>query len=937
MKHILNAVKCLSLLAALLVWSSCTEEMEKGPGKVVEGIPTTVRFAINLPKAEVITTKSLESGTGDDHILNLYLIAFDADGKYETCEQVQKINDEEVLFHVESGEKYIYAIANASNGAFNDITTWITEYVMKKEMNRETFLTHVVNLKDPNVSNISGAGLMVGGFCLEKPSKETEVLDIQPCTINPGKDGVIVNSGAIYLQRMRSEVIFKINGNPNFSLASYEICNVPRQSALFYSANINPRNNKEDYFNIKEYTKPGQNQFSFYMLENTLKPENNANITNVADREKSGNYPTNSTYVVLKGTYKGVSAQPGGGFANVDATVTYYIHLGKGAGQNALNHSDFSTYRNKQYIYNITVTGVSSIIAEVESNDLNDPRAEGDVIIKEGGTILYCDAHYETRVISFNRDEIPTEGLFYTAKTPFGDRDIDWVQFYRNEEGQEVAANYTDVIRNHSSKLMDVDGLLADLNNWSEEEGEVRYYTCFVNEFFYENRTLSTFVNAEDRTLLIGAKGKFQDINIGNSSVLRGKYTFKQRSIKSIFKLDGDNINPWGIETWNETGKLVFGLNDQGGDLKGGVGKDSDNGYNNQIKFLANIENDWEQAINYSFITESINGLEVPEYNLQPNKGMSPYAFTGAMFACMQRNRDENGDGKIDKEEVKWYLPASNQYITLWMGADALKDDATIFDERTRWRSKDNHYYTSTYKNNVYWSEEGITAKGEIPLNKYDLDGVDEWGNDRQYRCVRNLRSNDAVSKIFTVNEELDLLQVRPTNLVDESLRKEPLSIEIDSDKGRLLDTNDSNRPYKGGFEYYPNVTVDIFYDQDGNALNGRVSSWFGFYTNANSYPEKSYCAQYMYKKGHGTGWRMPSQRELALMFMSTSVGGNSAVSRTLHAIVPPNTAGNKRINDGSEYGNLTHTYVWGSGHSLWEAKDTRAKLRCVRDLYKSN
>lgn len=926
MKHILNAVKCLSLLAALLVWSSCTEEMEKGPGKVVEGIPTTVRFAINLPKAEVITTKSLESGTGDDRIDNLYLIAFKTNGQYETCEQVQKINDEEVLFHVESGEKYIYAIANASNGAFNDITTWITEKVMTKEMNRETFLTQVVNLKDPNVSNISGAGLMVGGFCLEKPSKETEVLDIQPCTINPGKDGVIVNSGAIYLQRMRSEVIFKINGNPNFSLTSYEICNVPRQSALFYSANINPRNNKEDYFNIKEYTKPGQNQFSFYMLENTLKPENNANITNVADREKSGNYPTNSTYVVLKGTYKGVSAQPGGGFANVDATVTYYIHLGKGAGQNALNHSDFSTYRNKQYIYNITVTGVSSIIAEVESNDLNDPRAEGDVIIKEGGTILYCDAHYETRVISFNKDEIPTEGLFYTAKTPFGDEDIDWVKFYRNEEGQNEAANYTDVISNPSEKLMDVDGLLADLKDWNDGE-EIRYYTCFVNEFFYEKKSLRDFVNAEDRTLLIGARGEFQESG-GNSSVLRGKYTFKQRSIKSVFKLDDDNINPWGIETWNETGMLVFGLRTNGTSWPGTAGSDSDNGYNNQIEFVKNIEKDWTKAINYSFITESINDMTVPQYNMQPNKDTPPYGLTGAMFACMQRNRDENGNGEIDPDEVKWYLPASNQYITLWMGADALKD-ATIFDKRTRRRSKENHYFTSTTGKNKYWSEEGITAQSK---DDNDLQHTGQFGDDRQYRCVRNLRGNKNVSTIFTIDVSSNHLKVRPTNLVDESLRKEKLNKEIDSANGHLLDTDDSNRPYKGGFEYYTDEIVTTFYDQKGNIVSN-VSSWLSFYNNANAHPENSYCAQYMKKKGHGTGWRMPSQRELALMFMSTSVGGNSAVSRTLHAIVPPNTAGNKRINDGSEYGNLTHTYVWGSGHSLWEAKDTSAKLRCVRDL----
>lgn len=928
MKHILNTVKCLSLLAVLLMWSSCTDEMEKGSGKVVEGIPTTVGFAVNLPKAEVITTKSSESGTGDDRIDDLYLIAFNKKGEYETCEKVQILNEKEVLFHVESGEKYIYAIANASNGVYEDITAWITNEVMNGHLNRTKFLQQVVNLRTDNVSNLSGAGLMVGGFCLEKPSKETEVLDIQPCIINPGKDGVVVNKGAIYLQRMRSEVVFNINGNENFSLTSYEIRNVPRQSALFYSTNINPANSKQYYFDLKENAKEGQKKFSFYMLENTLTPENSANISNTADREKSGNYPTYSTYVVLKGTYKGESAQPGGGSANVDASVTYYIHLGKGAGKSAVDHSDFSTYRNKQYIYNITVTGVSSIIAEVESKDFNDPRAEGDVIIKDEGRVLYCDAHYETRVISFRKKEIPEDGLYFSAKTPFGNTDTDWVMFWRNDKGQDVAANYADIISKLPDRLMNVKGLLDDLKNWNEKEGEVRYYTCFVNEFFYENKSLKDFVNAEDRTLLIGAKGEFQDSQIGNSSVLRGKYTFKQRSIKSVFKLDNEAVNPWGIETWNETGKLVFGLNDRGGNLTGGVGADTDNGYTNQIKFLVNIQNDWTQAINYSFITESINELAVPEYNLQPNKETSPYAFTGAMFACMQRNRDENGNGVIENEEVKWYLPASNQYITLWMGADALQD-ATIFNENTRRRSKDNHYFTSTYKYLTYWSEEGITAQAQGG----DLGGTGQSGNDRQYRCVRNLRGNNQnVSKIFTVQTSSDHLQVKPTNLVEESLRKERLNKEIDSANGHLLDTDDSNRPYQGGFEYYTNEIVRTFYDQDGNIVNP-VSRWLDFYINANNYPENSYCAQYMKNRGYGTGWRMPSQRELALMFMSTSVNGGEAVSRTLHAIVPPGTSDYKRINDGSEYSNLTHTYVWDIGHHLWDVGQGYSILRCVRDL----
>ena len=36
---------------------------------------------------------------------------------------------------------------------------------------------------------------------------------------------------------------------------------------------------------------------------------------------------------------------------------------------------------------------------------------------------------------------------------------------------------------------------------------------------------------------------------------------------------------------------------------------------------------------------------------------------------CYDKNRDENGDGRIDKEEMKWYFPASNQMIGMYIGS----------------------------------------------------------------------------------------------------------------------------------------------------------------------------------------------------------------------------------------------------------------------------
>ena len=44
-------------------------------------------------------------------------------------------------------------------------------------------------------------------------------------------------------------------------------------------------------------------------------------------------------------------------------------------------------------------------------------------------------------------------------------------------------------------------------------------------------------------------------------------------------------------------------------------------------------------------------------------------ASTFSARACYDRNRDENGNGIIDEEEFKWYLPASNQLLGLCAAA----------------------------------------------------------------------------------------------------------------------------------------------------------------------------------------------------------------------------------------------------------------------------
>ena len=50
-----------------------------------------------------------------------------------------------------------------------------------------------------------------------------------------------------------------------------------------------------------------------------------------------------------------------------------------------------------------------------------------------------------------------------------------------------------------------------------------------------------------------------------------------------------------------------------------------------------------------------------------------------AFAACLSRNRDLNGNGTIDIDEIRWYMPSINEYIRIGMGATAISNEAQLY------------------------------------------------------------------------------------------------------------------------------------------------------------------------------------------------------------------------------------------------------------------
>lgn len=143
-------------------------------------------------------------------------------------------------------------------------------------------------------------------------------------------------------------------------------------------------------------------------------------------------------------------------------------------------------------------------------------------------------------------------------------------------------------------------------------------------------------------------------------------YTFSQYSICTIYdldKLDADEkVNGWGTE-WTQEGSnlptvIEKNNNHNSFDLSSTYSNDLLQGRNNMIAQLSDLQS-WETYVNF-----------------KNNEIQAQYKY--AEYACLNRNRDLNGNGQLDKDEIRWYLPSINQYMGYSMGDNVLPEEVLL-------------------------------------------------------------------------------------------------------------------------------------------------------------------------------------------------------------------------------------------------------------------
>lgn len=485
-----------------------------------------------------------------------------------------------------------------------------------------------------------------------------------------------------------------------------------------------------------------------------------------------------------------------------------------------------------------------------------------------------------------------------------------WIELTPTTD-ENVLAPYPGIGSNKLYKLKEIRDNASTL-----PEG---WYTVFINEYTYEdesdgnrgNETGRKWVNYVNKPNRMAYLNVAQHVSAdGKSSYYRSKYAVSQRSIQTYYDTDNSTTTALGVEHINET----FGMDLRWPDLSNYNQLSADNGRYNVWIYSGGGNGNWTTAGNWTDYVQcgnesgNTNGVPnkvneinntnqlVPEADKAAKTWPVPMpvlldadAFTGddksaearineydpqttqataqvihALYACMNRNRDLNGNGKIDANELRWYLPASGKYARVIMGRNSLSTPIMDYANTTRLGFAPSSGYNgrlslASSDGKTIWVVEGMS------MSDFGVYHVPSWS----VRCIRNLGvnlrtvtsdpTNDPVNPAYTVDKGTDTYStgaaVKISHYYGTSLR------DYSSEPLPLHKTNsDYNKLGRYGFEVaLRGNSVTTPQGSEATASYESATVYTNYINNATS------CESLNTSSGR-TGWRTPNQKELVIM-----------------------------------------------------------------------
>lgn len=790
---IVRFLTILTIVTALPLWTSCLYVKEEGFNQE----ENYLNFSVT--SNDVVTRSGGATQETEDRVNNLYIIIFNPENGKKILSEFFKsdkiIKNSNGTYKVNitdlpAGKKKIVAIANIREGS-NDGRQRIT--IEESELDNiktiDALNKTIVKLSD-RMHNIK-----VEGYELFMMS--SDVTDIE------FKKGVGVNPKVIPIRRLEAKVEFRIVNSPEFTPESWSVINLPTEERLISSKE--PLNLSESkYYSSIDNSFIGTgygDRFIFYQQESLLEPQNRINGSGLnayrerARRNKEGtnrkknlgfkNAPKYVTYVVIKGSFRSFQKTP-----QVTGHVEYTIPLGYTDAKDPAN--DYKVERNTHYIYNIRVMGIDDIYVEAVRTEPGFPdserRPDTEGFASENPAGWVVDAHYDQRLLRITQEyvkNVDIANLAFVVKTPYGisrftlkefeanpqkyEELVKWVQFRQNSRTKKPRFNgnqyfywagtqdqvnrypaenvakplislldFMKLLKHNQELIRQNVGDLYTIDDaiFSCQGDHPAFFTVYIDEYFYDKNPYTgekvkwqTFVNKPDRELII-ALTKHESIDQKSIYYADPLIIIRQMSIKTICEVfdDGKPYYAFGVESINETGYVDLP------NIAKKLNTTEDwrfvQGWYNNIDYLNGESREWKSYHSGNYVDQRYNPYD--------------WVKTNPFYACLMRNRDLNRNGKIDNDEIRWYLPSAIQLINLALGDKGLPPGVRLIEERVNGGDdlSQKHWFVSSTPGNMrlypyfLWSTQGFTI-GSDP--NYGGGTTGQKTKSYNIRCVRSL------------------------------------------------------------------------------------------------------------------------------------------------------------------------------------------------------
>lgn len=454
------------------------------------------------------------------------------------------------------------------------------------------------------------------------------------------------------------------------------------------------------------------------------------------------------------------------------------------------------------------------------------------------------------------------------------------------------------------------------------------WYTVFVDEHAYlldangdkaddwQQSDWTKYVNQDDRIAWLIVDKEGYKVSTDGESIYSGvKYLITQHSIQTYYSTEhtNDSHTALGVEHFNESyGKNLTWTWNAGTGYTLGVNENTDKAFSNLLSHDNGRWNCWQYLMQSTYgnytgwslgtpraLSTIVTSNQKDEHYPVPalvstNNGGSrnsyydPAPYSGEyyeiMAACMSRNRDLNGNGQIDPDELRWYLPAEGKYerimlgrnaVTSWLfdptrapwytiGDDPYAQNAltnqtpinlpSTGDDWTNGRPNWVHYASSDHRK--FYTDEG--GSWHYCVNVWWSTWNTEYGLwPWNIRCVRNLGTTmkyvtedpkqDPVSRAYTYTPNGNGGGIFDATSYDDNCLRAPIQTYLPVHTIRDLDRNLIARKFEVANE-----------DQTGEVNNtNQIESRFN-----RNYP----CSEYAQDGDGGAVWRIPNQREMMMI-----------------------------------------------------------------------